>query len=238
MRTNVKRVAPTRALASTRRRIWLIAGLAVAALLFVTGMAFASSATIVATGGDVFTPTDYTADQGAGSSLQVTGGSHNVTARQDGPDGEALFRTPTITGGTIAVSGTQFLTAGDYQFFCTIHPSTMNGVLHVTANGTPQARPQATVTPTTRKLSKVVKGGLSVEINSTAKVDGAELVVKLGNTTIGTASPLSWFVGQQFDKVRLTKAGKNKLKRKRKATLTVTAVVPFGTPVSVKAKLT
>lgn len=217
-------------------RIWLISGLAVAAALIVSGLAFAASATIVATGADVYSPTDYNTDQGEISQLQVTGSMHNVTARQAGPDGSPLFRSTTITGGTTPVAGTEFLSAGDYQFFCTVHPSTMNGVLHVSPNGTPQARPTATLKLTTRTISKALKG-LSVSINSTAKVSGVNLVAKLGKTTIATRTNLAWFVGQQFDTLQLTKAGKSKLRGKSKAQITVTATIPFGPPASAKAKL-
>jgi hypothetical protein len=38
--------------------------------------------------------------------------------------------------------------------------------------------------------------------------------------------------------VKLSKTGKNKLKKKSKASVTVTASIPFGSPASGKAKLT
>ena len=238
MRTNVKRVALTRALASTQGRVWLVVALAVAGLMVASGLAFAASATIVGQADNTFSAGLYTADQGEVSQLQVAGSMHNVTARQTGPDGKPLFRSSTISGGLTPVSGTQYLPAGAYQFFCSVHPTTMTGTLQVTSNGAPQARPQAILNLTTRKLSKVLKHGLSVSINSSAKVVGVDLVAKLGKATIGTASNLAWFPGQQFNTVRLTKAGKNKLKGKSEASVTITASIPFAAPASAKAKLT
>jgi plastocyanin len=220
------------------RRIWLASGLVVAALMIATGIAFAASATVVGQADNTYSAGLYSTDQGELSSLQVTGSMHNVTANQTGPDGKPLFRSQTISGGSTAIQGTQYLAAGAYQFHCTIHPTTMNGVLNVTANGTPQARPSASLKLTTKKLSKAVGQGISVAVSSSAKVDGGELVAKLGKTTIGSATNLAWFAGQQFETIRLTKAGKSKLRGKSKAQVTVTATVPFGSPVTAKTKLT
>jgi plastocyanin len=223
---------------SLRRRLTFVGGLIVAIGLFAGGIAFAASQTIVGQGDDTFSAATYTADQGEVVPLQVTGDSHNATARQNGPDGQALFRSPTITGGTTGVQGTQYLSAGDYTFFCTIHPTTMQATLHVTSNGTPQARPAATVSVRSKKLAKVSKKGVLVALTTTAKVDGASLVAKLGKTTIGKLDGLSLSAGQQSATVKLSKAGKNKLKNKSKASITVTATIPFGSPASGKSKLT
>ena len=223
---------------SLRRRLTFIGGLIVAIGLFAGGIAFAASQTIVGQGDDTFSAATYTADQGEVVPLQVTGDSHNATARQNGPDGQALFRSPTISGGTTGVQGTQYLSAGDYTFFCTVHPTTMQATLHVTSNGTLQARPSATVSVRSKKLAKVSKKGVLVALTTTAKVDGASLVVKLGKTTIGKLDGLSLSAGQQVATVKLTKAGKNKLKNKSKASITVTATIPFGSPASGKSKLT
>ena len=219
------------------RRIWLASGLAAGVLLFVTGMAFAASATIVGQANDTFSAGLYTTDQGEVSQLQVTGSQHNVTAVQNGPDGKALFGSNTISGGTTPVNGTQYLSAGAYPFICTIHPSTMSGTLQVSGNGTAQARPSATLKLTTRKISKVLKQGLSITINSTAKVTGVNLVAKLGKATIASKTNLAFFAGQQFEKLTLSKAGKSKLRGKSKAQVTLTLEIPFASPVSAKAKL-
>ncbi len=114
----------------------------------------------------------------------------------------------------------------------------MQATLVVTSNGAPQARPSATVSVRSKKLAKASKKGILVAINTTAKVDGASLVAKLGKATIGKADGLSLSAGQQFATVKLSKAGKNKLKKKSKASVTVIASIPFGSPASGKTKLT
>jgi plastocyanin len=219
------------------RRLGLVAGIVIAGVLFAGGIALAASQTIIGQADNTFDAATYTADQGEIVPLQVTGSSHNVTANQSGPDGAPLFRTPTISGGTTGVQGTQYLGAGDYTFFCSVHPTTMQATLHVTSNGTPQARPSASLSVRSRKLAKVSKKGILVAITTSAKVDGASLTAKLGNAVIGKISNLSFFSGQQFASVKLSKAGKNKLKGKSKASVSITADIPFGSPASAKAKL-
>jgi plastocyanin len=219
------------------RKLWFAAALAGALVLFVGGLAFAA-APIVGEADNTFSTPSYAIDQGEVAQLQVNGSSHNATARQTGPDGQALFRSPTISGGTTAVGGTQYLSAGDYTFFCTIHPTTMQATLHVTGAGTPQPRPSAQLSVRSKKLAKVSKKGVLVALTTSAKVDGASLVAKLGKATIGKLDGLSLGAGQQFATVKLTKAGKNKLKGKKKASITVTATIPFGSPATAKSKLT
>jgi plastocyanin len=219
------------------KRLGLVAGLIVGGVLFAGGIAFAASQTIVGQADDTFTAGTYTTDQGEVVPFQVTGSTHNVTAHQNGPDGKALFRTPTISGGTVGVNGTQYLAAGDYTFFCTVHPTTMQATLRVTGLGTPVARPAASLSLRSKKLSKVSKKGILVAITASTKVDGASLIAKLGKSTIGKANGLSFAAGQSSQTVKLTKAGKSKLKGKSKATVNVTADIPFGSPASGKAKL-
>jgi plastocyanin len=204
--------------------------------LFVGGMAFAA-APIIGRADNQFSDTSYTIDQGEVAQLQVTGSSHNATARLTGPDGKALFRSATISSGNTGVSGTQYLGSGDYQFFCTIHPTTMQATLHVSTNGTPQPRPSATLSLKNRSLSKAIKKGVLVGVNASTKIDGAALTVKLGKAVLGRAGDLSLAAGPQSDRVKLSKAGKRKLRGRGTAKVTVTAEIPFGSPASTRAKL-
>jgi plastocyanin len=220
----------------TGRRLWLAVAVAAFSAMAYAGFALAASDTIVGGPADTYSQATYNTDQGAVVQFQDLGGSHNVTARQNGPDGQTLFKTPTITGGTAGVDGTQYLPAGDYSFFCTVHPTTMHGTLHVTANGTPQARPAATVTLRTKTISKAIKKGLLVSVNASTAVGGATLTAKLGKATIGKTST-SLASGAQTKTVKLSKAGKSKLGKKSSAKVSVTAEIPFGAPATAKAKL-
>jgi plastocyanin len=216
------------------RRVGFAAGLVLALTLFVGGLAFAS-APIVGQADNTYRDSTYTIDQGEVAQLQVTGSTHNATARLSGPDGGALFRSATISSGNTGVNGTQYLPSGDYAFFCTIHPSTMQATLHVTGNGTPAPRPSLTLSLKNRSLSKAIKKGILVSVNASTKVDGVTLTAKLGKATLGRAT-VSLAAGSQADLVKLSKAGKSKLRGRDTAKITVRADVPFGTPASTKAK--
>jgi plastocyanin len=220
----------------TGRRIWIGIAIAAFGVMAYAGLALAASDTIVGGPADFYSQPSYNADQGAVVQFQDLGGSHNVTARENGPDGKALFSSPTISGGTAAVDGTQYLSAGDYAFFCTVHPTTMQGTLHVTSAGTALARPSATLTLQTRTISKAIKKGLLVSVNANSAVSGATLTAKLGKATLGKTTT-SLASGAQTKNVKLSKAGKSKLRSKSKATVKVTADIPFGSPASAKGKL-
>ena len=73
------------------------------------------------------------------TNLDTTG--HDVTARKLGADGRPLFQTPVIgTGSSSFVVGSQYLTTGRYDFYCSVHPF-MQGTLTVTSAGRPAPRP-------------------------------------------------------------------------------------------------
>ena len=213
-------------------------GTALVALGLIASAALAAFQPITATD-DLYNQPTYTMDRGERPLFTNAGAlQHNATARQNGPDKRVLFSTPTLDGGQQAtLDGTQYLTTGSYIFYCTIHPTEMQATLVVGPGGSPQARPSATLSVRSKKLAKVSKKGILVAITAGTKVDGASLSAKLGKATIGKASGLSFAAGQTFQTVKLTKAGKSKLKGKSKATVKVTADIPFGSPASSKAKL-
>ena len=227
-------------LGTVGRRVALAVAVVALAAMAYAGIALAASDTITAGPAESYdrqaTGTPYNADQGDIVQFQDLGGTHNVTARQPGPDGKPLFRSPTASGGTAAVDGSQYLSAGDYPFFCTVHPTTMSGTLHVTGNGKPQARPTATLALRTKTISKAVKKGLLVSVSANTPISGATLTAKLGKSTIGKTTT-SLASGAQTKNLKLTKAGKSKLGGKGTAKVTVTADIPFGSPATAKAKL-
>jgi plastocyanin len=221
---------------SKGRRFWL--AIAVAALGGMAYAALALAADPINATDNAYNAATYTMNQGERPSFTDGGANqHNVTARVNGPDKRALFSTPSINGGQqAAVDGTQYLTAGTYSFFCTIHPTEMQATLVVTSNGTPQARPSASLTSKTKTISKALKKGIQVSANASTAVSGVAFTAKLGKTTIGKATA-SLAAGAQTATVKLTKTGKSKLRGKSKASVTITADIPFGSPATAKAKL-
>jgi plastocyanin len=221
---------------STGRRIWLAAAVAAVATMVCAGIALAS-APIIGQADDTYSAPTYTINQGEVAQLQVTGSSHNATARANGPDGKALFRSPTISGGTAGVDGTQYLPSGDYAFFCTVHPTTMQATLHVTGAGQPLARPQLNnLKLKTGTIAKAIKKGLRLTTTPNQALGGVALTAKLGKATIGRKTA-ALAAGFNSVVVKLSKAGKSKLRKKGKATVKVIADVPFGSPATAKRKL-
>jgi plastocyanin len=210
---------------------------AVAVLGVMGYAAYALAADTITATDDFYSAPTYTMNQGERPTFANGGANqHNVTAQQNGPDKRVLFSTPTLNGGQSAsVDGTQYLTAGSYTFLCTIHPNTMQATLVVTGNGTPQARPSATAKVRTKTISKALKG-LLVAVTTSTKIDGATVTAKLGKATIGQTTA-SLAAGAQTLKVKLSKAGKSKLRGKKTAKVGVTVDIPFGAPATAKAKL-
>jgi plastocyanin len=216
-----------------RRRRGVLAGAAVAAVLCLwAAVAWAAPAAIEGTGANTFNATSYAHDGGTVAQLTVTGSSHNVTANANGPDGKTLFRSGTISSGTTPVNGTQYLSAGSYPFFCTIHPDTMQATLNVTGSGLP--RPTVDAAVSSRKLSKVLKKGkLAVKVRTTGAPEVA-LAAVLGKRTIATGTVRA---GGTTAALKLTKSGRQALAGKDKATVKVTGSIEFGAPDTAKAKL-
>jgi hypothetical protein len=188
--------------------------------------------------GDPANPT-YTMNQGERPTFSDGGiNQHNVTARDNGPDGKVLFSTPTLNGGQSAtLDGTQYLSAGTYTFFCTIHPTEMQATLVVTGNGTPLARPQVNnLKLKTKTIAAAIKKGLRLTTTPNRALGGVALTAKLGKATIGRAT-VSLIEGWNSVVMKLSKAGKKKLRGKAKAKVAVTADVPFGSPATAKANL-
>jgi plastocyanin len=195
------------------------------------------------TGGSGGSAPTYTMDQGDNPPFLTNNGpanGHDVQARQNGPDnGPLFFSTTLLPGARGPVHGTQYLSAGSYQFFCTIHPTEMQGTLVVTSNGTPQPRPSVALKVRTKTISKALKKGIVVAVtpSPTPAISLLSLVAKLGKTTIGKAKFPSTSPHSPTNVVQLSKAGKRKLRKRGAAKVTVVADVLFGAPTTAKGKL-
>jgi plastocyanin len=218
-----------------------IAGLlAVAAAALGVGQALGATETITTTPSCCsFSKTSFNIDPGQVAIYANAGdASHNVNASSNGPDGNVLFSSDTITSGQTAVNGTQYLTSGSYPFYCTVHPE-MTAQLVVSGNGTPLARPSVQVSILSSKIDKVVsKGRLQLRVTAKALSPDVEIVAKKGARTLGTKPDLDVAAGfSGIAGLKLSKAGKNALRNLDSAKVKVIATVPFGSGDTASRKL-
>ncbi|MFL5895280.1 MAG: plastocyanin/azurin family copper-binding protein [Thermoleophilaceae bacterium] len=166
--------------------------------------------------------------------LDSTGARHDVTSDAAGSDGKKLFRSAVLDAkATGPVNGVEFLSAGDYTFFCSVHPDVMKGTLHVTTNGTPKPRgapgedstaPAATVSILDGRIAPVVKRGtLRVGLKSDEPAR-FKLVAVSGKTTLAKAT-VALKRKTRTVKIPLTRAGKRFLARAKKAKIKLKAAV-------------
>lgn len=211
-------------------------GAAALALSAGAGTAWGAPASIVGQANDTYSAPTYAHDAGTVATMTSLGGSHNATASAPGPDGRPLFRSETISGGSTPVNGTQFVAAGAYTFFCTVHPGTMIATLNVT--GTPLPRPNVALRVLSGKLNKVAKGKLRVRATNTGSAGVVDLTAKLGNKTLGEVKDFNVGGGQSATaSLKLSKAGKSRLSGRSKATVKVEGAVDFAAPATAKRKL-
>jgi plastocyanin len=167
---------------------------------------------------------------------------HNVTARDNSPEGMPLFSSPTIGGGDeVPVFGADALEPGSYAFYCTIHPAQMHGTL--TVSGTP-VEPDATPPALQARIDssglrtlerrKAVLATLTTDeaVTGTATVRAFDMTLARRAVSLGpgaTAVPL-----------KLTAKGLRAIRRRSRASLTLTigAQDEFGNAATASAKRT
>jgi plastocyanin len=175
------------------------------------------------------TPT-VTMDQGERltfQNLDVVG--HDVNSNRLGPDGRRLFRTPVIgPGNETFVEGSQYLTAGSYGFYCSLHPE-MEGTLNVTGAGTPATRPADTAPPKTsvalrsrrvRSVRRARRLVVRVTVNEAATV---ALTASARGRTVARGSVSLGGPGSRSRALSLTAAGRRAFRSGRRLAVTISA---------------
>ena len=206
---------------------------AVLAALGFAGVARADKAIVSAPQTIYLTP-EVTMDQGEPLTLyNFDTAGHDVTSVAQHPGGTPLFSTPIIGFGEAAfVVGSQYLTTGSYEFFCSIHQY-MQGTLTVSAAGTPAPAPGSGPKPADtaapilglrfegrrkRKLLTEVSVDepATVALNAVARASGRRVTVAKG--TVEFTGP-----GRRKPALGLTRAGRRALAKPGRLSVTLSA---------------
>jgi hypothetical protein len=222
-------------------RAALLVGLTIAILA--VGASVALGVVVRASGDNTvdYQQPSYTQPQGVHSAFEnesigpVLQFTHSVFS-DDSLGGFKLFRSKVIGPGTTTpINGTQYLTAGDYAFHCSVHPG-MKAALHVTNAGTPVARPEIEVTIKTTRIHKAFRRrGVRVQVDAATDSRNVAIRVEFKTTgkTAGVKKGIDLSAGQsktvfvRFNGravLKLKKADYHHQERKIKAT----GSVPFG----------
>lgn len=231
-------------------RLTRIVGLTatVGIILLGAGVASASAAVPITANPSccTFDPGPFTQDQGETETFVNPPNSsfHDVTSTQNGSDGKPLFASDAIgADNTVPVKGTQYLTAGSYKFYCTIHGPSMNGTLVVSSNGTPVPRP---VAPSVKvsilgQSLKKVRNSKKLKVKITAgsvAASGIKLEVTKGSKKFGSASGLKLAAkASKTVSVKLSSSAVKTIKNSKKVTFKVKASLTGGKSVTTSRKL-
>jgi plastocyanin len=225
---------------SSRIALGLVA--AVAALGAWAGTANATGASIVADPACcTYLPGPYEQGLGETATFDNTGTTsyHDVTSTQKGPDGKPLFSVALTPGGKSApIRGTEYLKAGTYPFYCTLHGAAMSGELTVDGSGTVVQRPQVKVSFVKQKLKQIRKSGVKVKVKAVTASKGVSVSASKGKLKLGSKAGLNFRAGQtKTVTLRLTKAGRKALKKAKAVKIKLKATVPFGKPASASRRV-
>jgi plastocyanin len=211
-------------------------GLALALLAALLGAATAwADETITARPVNQFASSVTTIDQGEKVTLRnLDIAGHDVTSNDTGDDGKPLFGSSLVNPGSSGpVAGTEYLTTGSYDFFCSIHPG-MEAALEVTSAGTPAERPEAegvSVKVLSKDLDRVLESGrLKLKVRSLKGVVQVSARAERRKSSIALGSKKVRFdeAGERRVKLKLSDAARKALGKRNRATVVATATATHG----------
>ena len=199
---------------------------------------------IVAQTGNRFDATTYTMDQGEKLTFRNTDPlvNHDVVSVAPGSvQGRYLFASDTIGQGTSFVEGSQYLTTGEYEFYCSVHAQDMRGKLTVTSAGTPAPRPGTGGVPAADTIppvptiksgklvaSKLIKARKLVLTVGADEASELEINIRVGSKRIAGAKLSLTSAGTQRVEVRLGRTARKSINKGKRLTASVSAADPAG----------
>lgn len=159
---------------------------------------------------------------------------HDVTANETGDDGAPLFRSALVSPGSSGpVEGTEYLTTGNYDFYCSIHPG-MEAVLEVTSEGTPVPRPEpegVAVKIVSRNLERVIESRklkLKVQSRRGEVIVGVRAKTRKSSIALGSKKLQFERADERKVTLKLSDAARKALRKRKSATLIATATANHG----------
>jgi plastocyanin len=171
-----------------------------------------------------------TIDQGEKVTLQnLDIAGHDVTSHDTGDDGKALFGSALVSPGSSGpVAGTEYLTTGSYDFFCSVHPG-MEATLDVTSAGQPATRPETEglqVKVVSKNLDRVVESGklkLRVSSRKGSVLVGARAEKRKGSIALGSKKVQFEERGERRVVLKLSEDARKALGKRKQVTVIATA---------------
>ena len=188
----------------------------------------AMAATITARPPNEFAAAVTTIDQGEKVTLRNSDvAGHDVMAKGKSEDGKPLFQSDLVAPGASGpVNGTEYLSTGEYDFFCSVHPG-MDARLRVTSAGQPVPRPdppRLRIAIASGDLQRVVnKGKLKLKVRSTK--GEAKLTARFKGKKIGGATVEFAKAEQRTVTVKLSGKGRDRLRGRSSAKVSVAGTV-------------
>ena len=209
--------------------------LAIAVFASLLGAAIAWGGTITARPVNMFGSATTTIAQGEKVTFQnmdVSG--HDVRANQTGDDGSPLFSSALVSPGSSGpVEGTEYLTTGSYDFYCSIHPG-MEATLEVSSEGTPVPRPEpegVSVKIVSRSLERVLESRklkLKVQSRRGEVIVGARAKTRKSSIALGSKTLEFERADERKVTLKLSDAARKALRKRGSATLIATATATHG----------
>lgn len=210
-------------------RFRISTAIAVSALLVVPAGAAATTVSVASGPDNVYSSSTYAIDQGGGLDFINDSDRPHDLISVGLFSSRPLFRAPRLApGSSTTVPGVEYLVAGTYPFFCSLHPG-MEANLVVNSGGTPLERPAVAARIISATKSALLRSGtVRIALSTATAVSGVTLRLSFLGTVRASRS-LDLLPGSSVPvSLDIPKAIRRRIARLRALRLQITGSVPLG----------